>query len=282
MKRMIIVLCCAAGLAGCASLVSKATNGMAQNLSLAMLNQNDPEIVRDGAPAYLLMLDSFIQGSPDDPAMLGAAAELYAAYGVVFVAEAERASILTQRALGYGERAICASNDQVCNVANIPFEDFQARLGQLKAKDVAPLFSWGLSWMAYIKVHSGDFSALAKLPRARAVILRVAALDGSYQAAKVEHYLGVLDTIRPPALGGDFAAGQKHFERAMALSGHHDLSIAVDYARYYARTLYDRELHDRILTQVVQSDAEYPGHTLFNTIARKQAQALLDEADDYF
>ena len=43
---------------------------MADNLSVAVLNQNDPETVRDGAPAYLLLLDSFLEGSPDDPDLI--------------------------------------------------------------------------------------------------------------------------------------------------------------------------------------------------------------------
>ena len=54
--------------------MSSATSGLAADLSAAILNQDDPETVRDGAPAYLLMLDSFVQGSPNDPAMLAAAA----------------------------------------------------------------------------------------------------------------------------------------------------------------------------------------------------------------
>ena len=63
-------------LSGCASLMSSAASGLADNLSAAVLNQNDPETVRDGAPAYLLLLDSFLEGSPDDPALLEAAAKL--------------------------------------------------------------------------------------------------------------------------------------------------------------------------------------------------------------
>ena len=59
--------------------MKSATNDMAANLTAAIMNQNDPETVRDGAPAYLLMLDSFIEGSPGDATMLAAAAELYAA-----------------------------------------------------------------------------------------------------------------------------------------------------------------------------------------------------------
>ena len=68
----------------------------------------------------------------------------------------------------------------------------------------------------------------------------------------------------------------------MSLSGGKDLSIMVDCARYYARTLYDRELHDHLLNQVLAADPVHDGYTLFNTLAQIEAQELLDSADDYF
>ncbi len=66
-RLVLLALLCLFSLAGCSALISKATSGLASNLSAAILNQDDPETVRDGAPAYLLMLDSFIEGSPKDP-----------------------------------------------------------------------------------------------------------------------------------------------------------------------------------------------------------------------
>ena len=102
------------------------------------------------------------------------------------------------------------------------------------------------------------------------------------EEGNIEHFLAVLDTIRPPALGGDFDAGRAHYERALVVSGGRDLSIKVDFARYYARTLYERELHDRLLNDVVNAQAEQPGYTLFNTLAQEEALELLESADDYF
>jgi hypothetical protein len=251
--------------------MQSATNGMAANLSAAIMNQDDPETVRDGAPAYLLMLDSFIEGSPDDPAMLGAAAELYAAYGVIFVKDKQRADRLTTRALGYGQQSLCASNRVACGIDNLSYKEFEGSL-----------FTFGLTSIAFIKVHSDDWGAMAKLPRVEATLKRVQSLDPQYKAIDVEHFLAVLKTIRPPALGGDFEAGREHYERALALSGGKDLSINVDYARYYARTLYDRELHDRLLNEVMSAEPNQDGYTLFNTLAQREAQELLDAADDYF
>ena len=72
---------------------------------------------------------------------------------------------------------------------------------------------------------------MAKLPRVESALNRVQALDPHYQAIQTEHFLAVLNTIRPPALGGNFEAGKSHYERALVLSNGKDLSINVDYAR---------------------------------------------------
>ena len=269
-------------LGGCASVMQSATSGLAANLSAAIMNQDDPETVRDGAPAYLLMLDSFIEGSPDDPAMLGAAAELYAAYGVVFVDDAQRAGRLTSRALDYGRRSLCASNKAACRADDLPFKEFEKVLEKLDKNDAASLFTYGLASIAYIKVHSDDWGAMTRLPRVESALKRVQVLDADYNAVQVEHFLGVLNTIRPPALGGKFEEGKAHYERALALSEGKDLSINVDYARYYARTLYDRDLHDRLLKDVMSAEPNQDGYTLFNTLAQTEAQELLDAADEYF
>ena len=79
---------------GCAIVMDRVTGKMAGNLSSAILNQEDPETVRDGAPAYLLLMDSMIEGNPESASALGSAANLYAAYGAVFVEDPERAKRL--------------------------------------------------------------------------------------------------------------------------------------------------------------------------------------------
>ena len=54
--------------------------------------------VRDGLPAYLLLLDGLIEGDPGNAALLRAAAGMYGSYAGSFVAEPARAGILAQRA----------------------------------------------------------------------------------------------------------------------------------------------------------------------------------------
>jgi hypothetical protein len=279
----ILMLCLATPfLASCATVVATAGGGMAENLNAAIMNQDDPELVRDGAPAYLLMLDSFVEGAPDNVAALSAAAELYAAYGVVFVDDPVRARKLTTRGRAYGRRALCSAKESICGMWNETYDGFALRLLEVSEDEVEALYTFSLSWIAYIQAHSDDFSALAKLPHAQLALRRVQDINPRYEEANIEHYLGVLDTIRPPALGGDFESGRAHYERAMAVSGGRDLGIKVSFARYYARTLYERELHDRLLNEVLEADPVQPGYTLFNTLAQQVAKELLASADDYF
>jgi len=269
-------------LGGCASMISSAGAGLADSVGSAMRNQNDPEIVRDGAPAFLMMLDGFVEKSPDDPELLAAAAELYASYGVVFVDQPERARKLTSRGRAYGRRAVCATQPAACGIWERPYEEYLFDLEVFDRTDVAAMYTLVVSSLAYIRAHADDWKAVARLPDVTATLRRLQALDPDYRTADVEHYLGVLNTFRPPALGGDFEAGLRHFERAVELAGDRDLSIKVDFARYYARTLYERELHDGLLTEVLEADAEVPGYVLSNTLAQSEARALLESADDYF
>jgi ribosomal protein S7 len=280
--RFLFISTAASMLVACASMVASAGSGLAGNLNTAIMNQDDPPLVRDGAPAYLLMLDSFVEGAPENVAVLSAAAELYSAYGVVFVDDPLRARKLTTRGRAYGRRALCAAEEAVCGIWDLPYDEFIQGLQQVRVKQAPALYTFGLSWLAWIQSHSGDFSALAKLPQVQAVLQRVQQLDEDYEEANIEHFLAVLNTIRPPALGGDFEAGLAHYQRALELSGERDLAIKIDYARYYARTLYDRELHDRLLEEVLAADPVQPGLTLFNTLAQDEAQELLASADDYF
>lgn len=276
-------------LAGCSALASRATSNVAGNLSSAILNQDDPETVRDGAPAYLLLIDSFAQGEKPSGAMLETASALYSAYAGVFVDDPERARRLSSRARRYGEQALCqqrkpaaAVDASECGWSKLTFEQITSELGALKRDDVPALYAFTVSWLVWLQAHSDDWNALADLPKVEAALERIRALDPDYQTGNVYLYLGILHTLRPPALGGQPETGREYFEQSIALSNGLDLSAKVEFARSYARLMYDRELHDRLLHEVLAADPRQDGYTLLNVLAQREAQALLASADDYF
>ena len=272
----------ALALTGCAAVVSNAASGFADNLSAAVINQTDPETVRDGAPAYLLLLDSLIEGSPDDPAILAAAANFYASYGAVFADDPERAARLTERGRLYASRALCESFEPSCDWDGQTFESFESSLTELDESQRDVVYAYGVASLAYIRAHSEDWSALARLPHMEALLNRYLELGDTDAAGTIYTYLGVLVTLRPPALGGDFDKGREYFERAIELSGGRDLSAKVEYARGYARPLYERELHDRLLNEVLAADPNVDGYTLTNVLAQRDAAVLLESADEHF
>ena len=83
---------------GCASLVGSVTQNFASDLGAAILNSDDPHMVRDGAPAYLILIDSLLAGNDQNPGLLEQSAELHSAYAGAFVAEPERAKKLHLKA----------------------------------------------------------------------------------------------------------------------------------------------------------------------------------------
>lgn len=255
---------------------------MADNLALAVVNHTDPELVRDGIPAYLLLLDSLIESDPNNAQLLGAAAEMYSAYGAVFSDSPDRAKLLTERARAYGSRGLCLTYDPACRWSGLDFETFEASLRATSNKQADNLYSYALSSLAYVRTHSDDWNALSELPQMEAMLKRLLEIDDGSRDATLLTYLGVLSTIRPEALGGEPEEGLKYFEQALAMGEGDDLSIKLEIARSYARPLYKRELHDRLLQEILQADPVVPGFTLTNTLAQREAAQLLESADDYF
>ncbi len=268
--------------AGCSTLVSNAATGLADNLSSAILNQDDPETVRAGAPSYMLLLDSFLEGSPDDPKLLAAAAYLYASYGAVFADNEQRAARLTTRAREYALKAMCETYKGACDWPHANYDDFVASLQGISAKHADALYTYGFATLAYLRAHSSDMNTLVELPQVEALFDYYLTIAGDQPKGAVHTYLGVLLTLRPPALGGQPDEARQHFEKAIELTGGKDLSAKVEYAKGYAKLLYDRELHDRLLGEVVQSSPYANGYTLTNVLAQDEAASLLAEADEYF
>lgn len=276
-SKSLIILLSIVLLAGCASI---ATQRMAGNLSLAMLNQSDPEIVRAGAPAYLLLIDSLIADEPNNPELLLSGARLYGAYAGGLVQESVRRRGLTAQALGYARRALCEENRKLCEVLDLPYRDFAPALERVNAGDLPILYGHATAWLGWIEARSDDWNAVAALPKVEAMLQRIVELQPDFERGRAQLYLGALLSLRPAALGGKPELARQHFELAIRFSDGRDLMAKVEYARRYARLVFDQILHDRLLHEVVKADPVQPGLTLSNVIAQGQARALLQ--DDYF
>ena len=280
--KVVLLLISSAALSGCTIIVSSAATGLADNLSDAILNQDDPELVRAGAPSYLLLLDSFVAGSPDNPDILAAAATLYATYGAVFANEGVRASRLTTRARRYALQAMCESYSPSCGWPDATYDEFVATLGGIRPKKAEFLFTYGFASLAFLRAHSSDMNSIAELPKIEALLAHYLDISGDAVNSSAYTYMGILLTLRPPAAGGQPEKAREYFEKAIALTDGKDLGAKVEFARSYAKLLYEREMHDRLLNEVMAADPYQDGFTLGNVLAQEDALLLLAEADDYF
>ena len=267
---------------GCTSMLYSATNNMASNLSHAMLNHDDLDTIKGAAPAYLLMADGLLRDYPNDVALLTAAAQLYSAYAGVFVSEPERSKRLTNRALKYALRAACIQRALACEWRKQRYNVFKDSLAELGKEDVPVFYTLGSTWAGWIQAHSKDWNAIADLPRVTAIMQRIIELDETYQQGAAHLYLGISYTLLPPAMGGKPELGRQHFEQAITLSDGNNLTVKVLYARQYARLVFNRELFERLLQEVISADPVAPDLTLMNILAQQQAEQLLAEANDYF
>jgi hypothetical protein len=284
LRRIPTILCLAALtlLSGCAGIVNKASQRLSANLGSAILNQDDPGTVRDAVPAYLLLLDALLEGDPKNAATLLAAARLYEAYAGNFVDEPERAKRMANRAFGYARRAVCERNAALCGVIEQPFDPFAAEVAKIGAKDIDALYGLASAWAGRIQQDSGDWNAIADLPKVQLLVERVLALDPNFADGEPHMVLGVLNSLRPASLGGKPELGKAAFETAIAMSQGRNLMAKTLYAKFYARLVFDQELHDRLLNEVIASAPEAPRLTLMNVLAQQQAKALLASGKDYF
>ena len=267
---------------GCSTIVSRASQQLADNLTVGILEQDDVTTARDGIPSWLLLVDGLIQGSPQDAGMLTAGARLYSAYSGGFIDDPVRAQRLSAHAFDYARRATCIELPSLCKQIDAPFEAFQAEVAKTGRQDVSLLYVLATAWAGRIQNNTSDWNSIADIPKVQALLERVVALDPEHAKGEPYMYLGVLATLRPASLGGKPEEGKADFEKALALSGGKNQMVRVLYAQRYARLVFDKDLHDKLLNEAIAADPHAPGLTLINVLAQQQAHKLLESGKDYF
>jgi len=272
-------------LVGCAAIMHKASDQFATNLGNAVLNNDDPATVGDGLPAYLLLLDSLIEGlKPGDKngaSTLLAAAKLNGAYAGNFTGDdKERAQRLSKKSFDYARRATCLQDTALCTAIGQDVDSFASVVNADTNTDL--MYGLAASWSGFLQSNSENWGAIADLPKIEALLNRVVALDPNHDYGQAYMYLGVINSVRPEAIGGKPELGRKYFEKAVELSGGKNLYAKTLEAEFYARLVFNQELHDRLLNEVLAADPSALGFTLINTLAKQRAKKLLESGKDYF
>lgn len=279
--RPLILLGFLCGMTGCSYFVSSATGDFSERLKQTILAQNDPETVTEALPAYLLMLETSAAGDRDDERLMFANANLYTAYLGLLPDDPIRKPRLSRKGLDFALNGICLHKQNWCDLQQQPANEITTLLAQAESDDIDSLYSVATAWSTWIQANKSDWNAVAQLAQVKQIMQKVIELDETYKDGSAHVYLAVLESLLPETLGGKPELAKQHFQRALELSPH-NLMINVLYAKHYARMIFDRELHDKLLKTTLNAQATAPGLTLINTLAQQQAQQLLDSANDYF
>lgn len=250
----------------------------------AAARQTDPLIVKEGTPAYLMLLDGLLEAYPRNVELLVAACQAYTSYASSFPEDegGERASRLYLRARQYGFRALSEKSD-FSKAAAGSLDELNAALAQLTKRDVPALFWTANAWAGWIGGNIGGVEAMADLPALEATVRRTLELDGSYYSGGPHLLMGVLLAAKPAAIGGDLPGARSHFERAFSMGARKMLSARVLYAQYYARGIKDRELFQSTLKEVLAAPVDDPPEMTFgNVMAQEKAKRLLEKTEEYF
>jgi hypothetical protein len=260
-----------------------ATASLLEDVARSANRQSNLELIRQGMPAYLMLIDGMAEAVPNNERLLITAAQTYASYASAFIPDTDKeyARVLFTRARQYALRAL--EQIGVKNPVASSFDDFETRIKALGKKDVPYLFWAGSCWANWINLNMRSMEARAELPRVQLLMTRVLELDEAFYYGGAHIFMGIMDASKPPIAGGDLNRARDHFLKAIELGKQKFLMARVYYARYYACKALDRRLFVSTLQKVLDTPADIePDLTLLNTVAHARAEKMLSAADEYF
>ncbi|OQC43073.1 MAG: hypothetical protein BWX66_00081 [Deltaproteobacteria bacterium ADurb.Bin058] len=236
-----------------------------------------------GAPALLKLLDGFIISSPENPDLLIRAAELNCGFAMLLIEQEdpEWASALYKRGFDYVDKVLKARLPGYKDAVTI--DDFVAALAKAKKKDIDAVFWAGDCLGSYLNLNLSDPEVMGDLPKVAAFAQRALELDETYFFGGPHLFLGFLYGAVGESVGGNPEASRMHFERAFEITEGKFLLSKVFFAKSYCVQTQNRELFEEVLEGVIDYP-DYPDSEflLVNVASKKQAEALLDRADDLF
>ena len=264
----------------CTSLV---VNPMLEPLTISLEKQTDLDLLQEGAPSLLLLIDGLIAADPGNDRLLMTATQAYGMYASVLAehGKAERAVNMSIKARDYGISLI----NRLPGLENLngqTLADLEMALAKIKPDKVGYLFWGAYGWAVWIEYQEGAPAAMADLPIVERIMLRVVELDESYYHGGAHIFLGAYYGSRPQIYGGKPEESRKHFDRALAINKRKFLLTQVVYAQTYARMMFDRQLYLQLLTEVIEQPLTDSSMAASNKLAKVRAAKLITQVDEYF
>jgi hypothetical protein len=268
------------GTGGCSSLVM---NSLLKPTISNLQRQTDLDLVCDGTPAFLLMIDSLLVSKPDDVKIIASGVQAYVAYAAALDAcgRSGRSVPVSEKAKQYGLKLLSLLGDFPDHPADS--SAFSSFLVEIDDDQVSQLFWGGYGWATWIEYQAGSPESMIDLVKVEKIMLRVVEVDEAYYHGAAHIFLGAYYGSRPTLLGGKLQESRNHFDQALLLNKRQFLPALVAYAETYAKMTFDRQLFASLLQEVLDFPiSKNPEQALVNLVAKRNARKLLDSIDIYF
>ncbi len=291
---------CIVVLGGCdvAKFTADSTAGLFTRAAPAFESYWDYDLAGEAMPATIVQFEGILRVIPDNDSILAQLSQAYIAYAYGWVeadveqfefegdyeeadAQRQRARMMYLRSIDLTRHRIRLRDESVDDAVNGTVEDLEAWLHAtfVAEKDAEMLLWHGYAWGSYINTSKDDMEAVADLAYAKAFVARSIELDPNYYNAAGYTFMGVATASD---LGADMDQAKAYFDKALARTERRALQTQVNMARYYAVKTGDRELFDKLLTEVMDAEDPLPEARLANVMARERAALYIENADQLF
>jgi hypothetical protein len=292
-RRLLLLPLAVLATSSCAGLVANLAADALSGEGNAYRADDDPELVREAIPSGLKVIESLLEGSPDNSRLLAAAASGFTQYAYAYVQQdadeieptdlararemRARAKKLFRRAVGYGFHGL--ASEWGSGFSEAFTKDRVAALKKI-GKDDVPLLYWtGAALAAWISLSKDDMQLIGRLPEVEALMARALELDESFSDGAIHEFYITYDAT----VGGNVARARQRYDRVIALTHDRKIGPLVTWAEVVAVQAQDRKLFDQLLDKVLGFDVDIePRFRLVNLIAQRRARFLKARAGDLF
>jgi TRAP transporter T-component len=279
---LIIVL-----ITGCSYMTKAGVNAMTptlQKVNDTILRENDYELVGQGLPGQLLLIDGFLSITPDNRDLLVIAASGYCGYSLGYVEDTDpgRASALYRKGRDYGLQAL--KQDSAFREALEKGKSFEAAAKLIDGDTYVPALYWtAMCWGAWINLNMSDPMGMIEVPKFKALIDQLYRLNDKYTYGGAHLLLATYYAQLPALFGGGLDKSDTEFQKAFEISQGKFLIQYVYYAEFYATLVKNKTLFESELKKVIDAPTDIlPDQTFTNLIAKHKAEYLLKNEEKLF
>ena len=255
-----------------------------ENTKEAALQTSDLQLVEEGLPANILLLDGLIRTNPTNRDLLaiGSFMQFGYALGILEGRDVELASAYYRKGFEYGLASL-EGKREFRGALNKPLKSWERAVKELGTKQVEGMAWACANWGRWIQLNLESPAAIAQQPRFEALLNRLLQVDEEFEGGLPHVIRGMYDSMRPQMFGGNPDRAGAHFERAFELSERRNKLYLQLYAESYCPQMLDEECFDKTLAEVLRQDDDAPPRVrLMNAMAVRRAHALKLRRDELF